>query len=546
LNPDAGQSMRAHRSRGQPSDEAAAPPSGSIPERLAALWNAAMRLEPGDALPEIVPLPTDDRRFRDPAWREQPFHSLALQSYVLQAEYLNDLAARTALPPEEQRLLRFLVRQYVDALAPSNFPATNPEVMARALATDGASLRAGAGNLLADLRRGRISMSDPSAFEVGKNLAVTPGRVVFRNDLIELIQYAPTTPSVYSRPLVIVPACINKYYVLDLQPGDSFVRHAVAQGFATFVVSWRNIPPELAHLRWDDYLEQGVFAAFDVAREVSGSRSLNALGYCVGGTILASALAVLAARRDPAVASATFLTTMLDFADPGEIGVYVSDSLLAAREPALLAGQRMRGAELAAAFSSLRANELVWGYVVGNYLMGRTPPPFDLLHWNGDATNLPGPMFAYYLREMYVRNRLRVPGALTMSGAPVDLSRIRVPTYVLAAREDHIVPWRSAWRTTRLLGDPATFVLSASGHIAGVINPPESRKRNYWTSDRSAGDADAWLDGARSVDGSWWPHWAAWLARHAGRRRKAPSHPGSARHPPLDAAPGRYVREPTT
>jgi len=372
---------------------------------------------------------------------------------------------------------------------------------------------------------------------------VTPGSVVFRNELVEVIQYAPTTPTVHARPLVIIPPCINKYYILDLQPSNSFVRHAVAQGFTTFIASWRNIPPALATLRWDDYLEGGVFATFDVAKAITGSRTINALGFCVGGTLLACALAALAARRDKSVASATLLTTMLDFADPGDIGVYVSEAFLTAREPALLAGQRLHGGELASAFSSLRANELVWNYVVNNYLMGRTPPPFDLLHWNGDSANLPGPMFAYYLRELYIRNRLREPGALTMAGERIDLSRIGAPAYVLATRDDHIVPWRSAYRTTQLLGGDSTFVLGASGHIAGVVNPPHPPKRNYWVGERLPEDPDAWLDGARSVDGSWWPHWFAWLARHAGRRRKTAPRLGSEVYPPLEDAPGRYVRE---
>jgi polyhydroxyalkanoate synthase len=510
---------------------------------LARLWHAALQARPGEKFPEVVPLPADDRRFRGAGWREQPFHSLLLQSYLLHAGYLAELAAAATLPPEDRRRLQFMTRQYVDAMSPSNFPATNPDVIARALETDGESLASGAGNLLADVRRGRISMSEHAAFEVGRNLAVTPGSVVFRNELVEVIQYRPTTPTVHERPLVIIPPCINKYYILDLQPSNSLVRHAVAEGFTTFVASWRNIPPALAHLHWDDYLEDGVFAAFDAAKAITGSSTINALGFCVGGTLLACALAALAARGDTSVASATFLTTMLDFADPGEIGVYVSEAFLAAREPALLGGQRLHGGELATAFSSLRANDLVWNYVVNNYLMGRTPPPFDLLHWNGDSANLPGPMFAYYLRELYIGNRLREPGALTMAGERIDLTRIGAPAYVLATRDDHIVPWRSAYRTTRLVGGDVTFVLGASGHIAGVINPPQPPKRNYWVNERVSAAPDAWLDGARSVEGSWWPHWFAWLAGHAGTRRNASAALGNARYPPQDDAPGRYVRE---
>ena len=421
----------------------------------------------------MVPIPEDDRRFRSPAWRTSPFHSLLLQSYLINADWLKELAASAKLPPADHARLVFMTRQYVDALAPTNFPATNPDVLQRAIATEGANFVQGAANLAADLANGRISMSDDAAFEVGRNIAVTPGSVVFRNELIELIQYAPTTPTVHARPLVIVPPCINKYYILDLRPENSFVRHAVAQGHTVFMVSWRNIPPELGRLTWDDYLEKGVLKALAVAQDVAGSRTVNALGFCVGGTLLACALAVLAARGDRSVASATFLTTMLDFADPGEIGVYVSREFLEAREPALLEGQRMHGSELASAFASLRANDLVWNYVVNNYLKGETPPAFDLLHWNGDSANLPGPMYAYYLRELYLGNRLREPGALTMLGERIDLRRLAMPVYVLATRDDHIVPWRSAYRTTRLVAGEAQFVLGASGHIAGVVNPPQ-------------------------------------------------------------------------
>jgi polyhydroxyalkanoate synthase len=340
----------------------------------------------------------------------------------------------------------------------------------------------------------------------------------------------------------MVPPAINKFYILDLAPRNSFVRHAVAQGHTVFMVSWRNIPAELGTLTFDDYVEQGVLAAIAAARDITGSRQVNALGFCVGGTLLACALAVLADRHDHSVASATLLTTMLDFSDPGPIGVYLSPEFLAARERALMAGGRMRGSELAAAFASLRANDLVWNYVVGNYLKGQTPPAFDLLYWNGDSTNLPGPMYAYYLREMYLANRLREPCALTIAGAPVDLGRVAQPTYVFAARDDHIVPWHSAWRSAALLGGDVTFVLGASGHIAGVVNPPEAARRNYWTNPLLPDDADDWLARADSVPGSWWPHWHAWLAPYGGGKHAAPTASGSRQLPPLGAAPGEYVR----
>ena len=496
----------------------------------------------GGALPELVPSPASDRRFRSAAWREQPFFAFLKQAYLLYAEYVTELARLAPLSGTDKRRLEFATRQYLDAIAPSNFPATNPDVLAKAVETEGASLVQGLRNLADDAQKGRITMSDEKAFAVGRNLAMTPGNVVFRNELIELIQYDPVTPTVYRRPLVIVPPCINKYYILDLTPDNSLVRHAVAQGHTVFMVSWRNIPPELGHLTWDDYIEQGVLTAIGKTREICGSKTVNALGFCVGGTLLACALAVLAARRDSGVASVTFLTTMLDFADPGEIGVYVSREFLDAREASLLAGQCVHGAELAGAFASLRANDLVWNYVVSNYLKGETPPAFDLLYWNGDSANLPGPMYAYYLRSMYLDNKLREHGALTMAGAAIDLSRITIPAYVYASRDDHIVPWRSAFATTRLLGGDCTFVLGASGHIAGVINPPHPPRRNYWTNDLITDAADDWLARAESVHGSWWPHWHDWLAGHGGARHAAPQRAGNNAYPPLAPAPGDYVR----
>ena len=522
--------------------------AAAITERYAArfqdLWQRIVS-SPGTP-PDVVEAPPGDRRFEASVWREQPWFAWLKQSYLLYAEYLRELAAASALPDADKRRLAFMTRQFADAIAPTNFVATNPEVLAEAVRTEGGSLVNGLANLVADVGRGRISMSDDSAFAVGRNLAVTPGSVVFRNPLIELIQYAPTTPTVHKRPLLIVPPCINKYYILDLRPANSFVRHAVAQGHTVFMVSWRNIPPELGHLGWDDYLSDGVMEALRVAKDIGRSRTVNALGFCVGGTLLACALAVLAARNDRSVESATFLTTMLDFADPGEIGVYVSPEFVAAREASLCAGQRMQGAELAGAFASLRANELVWNYVVRNYLKGQTPPAFDLLYWNGDSANLPGPMYARYLKDLYVDNKLREPGALTMVGEPVDLGDITMPTYVYASRDDHIVPWKSAWRTVELLGaTDVTFVLGASGHIAGVVNPPEPARRSHWVNELLPDDADAWLARADEVAGSWWPHWWRWLAPHGGPRVAAPAVPGNAAHPPLDPAPGRYVVEPT-
>ena len=516
----------------------------SFRPRIERLW-AAARAGYGEPTAGALSEAAHDRRFASPAWQQQPYFAWLRDAYLLYGEYLTALASLARLPPAEKRRLEFSVRQFVDAVAPTNFPATNPDVLARAIETEGGSLLTGFCNFVGDVGKGRITMSDEAAFEVGRNLAVTPGSVVLRNPLIELIQYVATTERVAKRPLLIVPPCINKYYILDLTPANSFVRHAVAQGHTVFVISWRNVPAELGRLTWDDYLEQGVLAALDAVKAIGGSREVNTLGFCVGGTLLACALAVLGARGDEMPSSVTFLTTMLDFADPGEIGVYLSREMLAAREPALMAGQRVHGSELAGAFASLRPNELVWNYVVNNYLKGRQPPAFDLLYWNGDSANLPGPMYVYYIRNMYLENRLREPGALTMLGEKVDLSRIAAPTYVYASREDHIVPWRSAYRTLDLVGGNAEFVLGASGHIAGVVNPPQSDKRNYWTHAGRPSSADAWLEAAASHAGSWWPHWYRWLERHKGGERAAPAEAGSADHPPLGAAPGTYVLEDT-
>jgi len=533
---------------GLPQGEALAALNDRYLKRWEELWAAAantLTQAPGGhhKMPVVAEAAHGDRRFAAPEWDEIPYFALMKQGYLLAGEYLNELAASAALPEPDRKRLVFATKQFVDALAPSNFVATNPVVLKRALATEGASLVQGFANLAADAQRGRISMSDATAFAVGRNLAVTPGTVVFRNELIELIQYAPSTPRVHRRPLLIVPPCINKYYILDLQPENSLVRWVVGEGHTVFIVSWRNIPSELGHLAWDDYLVDGILAALDVAKDIAGSRTINTLGFCVGGTLLACALAVLAARGDHSVESATLLTTMLDFAHPGDIGVYVSQETLAARESALLSGQRMHGSELANAFASLRANELVWNYVVNNYLKGETPPAFDLLYWNGDSANLPGPMYVYYVRNMYLDNKLRESGGLTMAGESIDLARIKAPVYIVASREDHIVPWRSAYRSTRLIGGEMTFVLGASGHIGGIVNPPAQKRRNYWTNPHVAARSGEWFEHATSQPGSWWPHWGAWLATHGGAMHRPCPTQGSARFPPLEPAPGRYVLE---
>jgi polyhydroxyalkanoate synthase subunit PhaC len=454
------------------------------------------------------------------------------------------ISALGAAPLDERSKAQwgFALRQVTDAMNPANALASNPEALQLAMQSGGASLVEGARLFLDDLAKGRISMSDGAAFEVGRNLATTPGSVVFENELMQLIQYAPTTAQVHTRPLVIVPPCINKFYILDLQPENSLVAHAVASGHTVFLLSWRNAGEAQGQLTWDDYVEQGVLQALSVARRIRRSDQVDTLGFCIGGTLLASALAVAAARGEEPAASVTLLTTMLDFSDTGELGLMVDEASVAQREASLGKGGLLHGRELAQVFAALRANDLIWPYVVNGYLKGQAPRAFDLLFWNSDDTNLPGPMYCWYLRQTYLENRLSQPGGTVQCGVPVDLSRIQVPAFVYASREDHIVPWQTAYASTRLLGGETRFVLGASGHIAGVINPPAKRKRNYWTAGL-APDAQTWLADAQSVDGSWWPAWTDWLAAHAGELVAAPRRAGSAEFAVIEPAPGRYVKE---
>ncbi len=510
-------------------------------EKQAGLWNAMLSGRSSEPPAATAPA---DRRFAHPAWRDNPYYDYLKQSYLLAARYLEEVVEHAALDPAARERARFAVRQWNDAMCPANFAATNPAALEQARATNGESLARGLANLMGDVQRGRIAQTDEAAFEVGRNLGLTPGSVVFENELIQLIQYAPKTAQVAQRPLVMVPPCINKFYILDLQPENSFVAHAVASGQTVFMVSWRNVGPEQGHLSWDDYLQMGVFSAFRVAREIAGSDKVNALGFCVGGTLLGAALAVLSEKREELVASATFLAAMLDFAEPGPIGLFVDEASVAAREATIGRRGILPGSDLAFVFSSLRANDLVWPYVVSNYLLGETPAAFDLLYWNADSTNLPGPMYCYYLRNMYLENRLREPGALANCGVPVDLGKIELPIFVLATREDHIVPWRSAYRTLGLLGGAdKTFVLGASGHIAGVVNPPSKKRRSYWSGELPPQDPDEFLTSSKERRGSWWPVWSDWLSRHGGAVREAPSAPGNVQYRPIEAAPGRYVKQ---
>jgi polyhydroxyalkanoate synthase subunit PhaC len=491
--------------------------------------------------PVVAPEPTD-RRFRGAEWRE-PYFNYLMQSYLLSAQWLGEVVDGAKLEPHAKKKLTFFTRQMIDAMSPANFPWSNPEALKLAAETHGESLSRGLRNLAADMDKGLVSMCDESAFEVGRNLAITPGAVVFENDFMQLIQYRPSTESVYERPLVMVPPCINKYYILDLQPENSFVQYVVAEGHTVFMVSWRNMPEAMGRATWDDYLNHGVIQAIETAREICGTLQVNALGFCVGGTLLGSALAVLRTKQADPAASLTLLATMLDFCDTGELSVFVDEPYVRKREQDFAHGGVLHGRELALTFASLRPNDLIWNYVVNNYLKGKTPDAFDLLHWNADSTNLPGAMYAYYVRNMYLENNLRVPGKLTMCGVPVDLGRVDMPAYVLATREDHIVPWQTAYASTQLIKGKTQFALAASGHIAGVINPASKNRRNYWLNERLPGDSEKWLAAAVSHPGSWWKHWSAWLAGHAGEMIPARAALGGGRYQEIEPAPGRYVKE---
>jgi polyhydroxyalkanoate synthase len=507
------------------------------------LWASYVRPQPGTPPPSSVEADALDRRFRAPEWRDHSYFSYLARSYLLSAQWLRDTVTAATVDSRTRRKLDFFTRQFVDAMSPANFPWSNPEAIRLAAATEGESVAQGMRNLAADLAKGMISMTDETAFEVGRNLAVTPGAVIFQNDFMQLIQYRASTQTVFERPLVMVPPCINKYYILDLQPESSLVRYAVERGHTVFMVSWRNMPEEMGRATWDDYLEHGVMKALSVAAEACGTRQVNAVGYCVGGTLLGAALAVLRARNDESIASLTLLASMLDFGDTGELSVFVDEAYVREREREFARGGVLPGRQLAITFASLRANELIWHYVVNNYLKGRTPEPFDLLYWNGDSANLPGAMYAYYIRNMYLENSLTVPGKLTMCGVPVDLGRVDMPSYVLASREDHIVPWPTAYASARLLGGRIEFVLSASGHVAGVINPASKNRRNYWLNPAGPADADQWLAAAVSHPGSWWPHWAEWLGGFGGVRVAARERLGGAGYGEIEPAPGSYVKE---
>lgn len=485
-----------------------------------------------------------DRRFNSETWLSNPFSAYWAELYLLHARTLTGMAEAVQAPAKTKNRIRFAVDQWVSAMAPSNFMLLNAEAQKKAIESQGESIAQGLKNWLHDLQQGHLSMTDESVFEVGKNVATTEGAVVFENELFQLIEYKPLTDKVYAKPFLMVPPCINKYYILDLQPDNSLVRYAISQGHRTFMLSWRNPDASLQHATWDDYIEQAIIQAIQVCQQISGSPTINALGFCVGGTMLTTALAVLAARGEKPVDSLTLLTTLLDFTDTGILDVFIDETHVQLREATLGQGGLLKGQELATTFSFLRPNDLVWNYVVGNYLKGETPPPFDLLYWNSDSTNLPGPFFAWYLRNTYLENKLKIPGALTVCGVPVDLSQVNMPVYLYGSREDHIVPIASAYASSTILPGEKRFVMGASGHIAGVINPASKNKRSHWIRADGALPASwqAWQDGVTEHKGSWWTDWAHWLQSHAGKEIAAPKRYGKGKIKALMPAPGTYVQ----
>jgi polyhydroxyalkanoate synthase subunit PhaC len=506
------------------------------------LWNKTFLQAIAGGTQSNAALSKGDKRFKDDSWHDQPYYELLRQSYLLGSKQLHEFVEGAQVDDKTKLQLRFYARQFIDAMSPSNFPATNPEVIRKAIATRSASLTDGIRNLIDDIQKGRITRVDETAFEVGRNLAVTPGSVVFENELIQLIQYAPQTSEVEKTPVLFVPPCINKYYLLDLGTGNSLVEYAVAQGHRVFMISWRSALLEMGHLTWDDYLELGPLRAIDVVLNITGAERTHALGFCVGGTILSCAAAVLAARQQEKIAILTLLTTMLDFSDTGEIGLLIDAASVALREATIGKGGILPGKELAFTFGTLRANDLIWRYVVDNYLKGATPDAFDLLYWDSDSVSLPGPMYCWYTRNTYLENNIKDPGKTKQCGVPIDLSKVKVPVYLLASREDHIVPWKTAYRSKDLIGENARFVLAASGHVAGVINPPARNKRSHWLNDNLASEPERWFDGAQEKPGSWWPDWDAWMKRHSTGIVPAPAQLGNAQYPPIEPAPGRYVK----
>ena len=510
------------------------------------LWQNTARRMMGEPAPPVIQADPKDKRFKDEAWKESEVFDFIKQSYLLSARYVQDVVTHVDdLDPQTAQKVDFYSRQFVDAMSPSNFLLTNPEVLRKTAESGGENLIRGLNNLLADLERGkgqlRIKMTDADAFKLGENIAVSPGRVVYQNALMQLIQYKPSTDKVLKRPLLIVPPWINKFYILDLRPKNSFVRWAVSQGHTVFMISWVNPDEHLYEKSFEDYMKEGILAALDAIAAETSEKHVNAIGYCLGGTLLGSTLAWMTAHNDTRIKSATFFVSMLDFKETGELNVFIDEEQLQALEEKMNKKGFLEGSEMSSTFNMLRANDLIWSFVVNNYLMGNDPFPFDLLYWNSDSTRMPATMHSFYLRNMYQENRLSTPGGITLDGTPIDLGSIKTPAYFLSTREDHIAPWKTTYTGTQLLGGKNRFVLAASGHIAGVVNPPEGGKYSHWMNTELPHTAEEWFQGATEIAGSWWPDWQRWVTTQGGASGRAMV---DARQPAegIEAAPGSYVK----
>ena len=510
------------------------------------LWQTTWLRMFGLRPPPVAQPAKGDGRFRDDDWSSNFVFDHIKQSYLIAARHIQEAVANVeGLPPDSEKKVAFFTRQYVDALAPSNFLLTNPQVLRETLASGGQNLVRGLNNLLSDIEKGggqlRISMTDENAFQLGRNVATTPGKVVYQTPLMQLIQYEPTTAEVYKRPLVIIPPWINKYYILDLREKNSFIRWAVSQGHTVFVLSWVNPDASLAQKGFDDYMREGALAAFDAVEKVTGEREVNAIGYCLGGTLLGATMGYLANKNQSRVASATFFVSLLDFSEPGELGVFIDEEQVANLEKKMNERGYLEGSEMAGTFNLLRANDLVWSFVVNNYLLGKDPFPFDLLYWNADSTRMPARMHSFYLRNMYIKNLLGDPGGIELDGVPIDLGAVTTPTYFISTVEDHIAPWKSTYKGARYLGaarnGAVRFVLGGSGHIAGIVNPPAAKKYHYWVNDSLPDTPDAWFAGAKQIPGSWWEDWQAWIDRLNGGEKVPARTPQNA----LEDAPGSYA-----
>ncbi|GJL83959.1 MAG: class I poly(R)-hydroxyalkanoic acid synthase [marine bacterium B5-7] len=527
--------------------------SQALSEAQLKMWQDSMKLwagvmANGEANGDTVIQPDrGDRRFRSESWNDGSIFDFMKQSYLLASRYIEDVVGSIeGLDEKRARQIAFYARQYVDAMSPTNFAVTNPDVLNKTIETNGQNLARGLNNMMEDLKKGegtlKISMTDTDAFELGKNVATTPGEVVYENDLMQLIQYTPSTDKVFKRPLLVIPPWINKFYILDLRPENSYIRWLVDQGHTVFVVSWVNPGAELSDKGFEAYMLEGPIAAMDAIEQATGEKSFNVIGYCLGGTLLSALLAYNKSIGDDRIKSATFFTAMIDFAEPGELGVYIDEMQLEKLEKKMDEQGFLEGADMASAFNMLRSNDLIWSFVINNYLLGKDPAAFDLLYWNSDSTRMPARMHREYLRTMYLENRFKEPGGIVLNGVPIDVNTVDTPSYFLSAIEDHIAPWASTYMGAQLFKGSVKFVLGGSGHIAGVVNPPSANKYCYWTRTGKLLDSgEEWLDGAKRNEGSWWPDWAKWVKRHAGASVVARK-PGDGKLKVIEPAPGRYVK----